>query len=109
MAKFQRPPNILHDLLHETIVQAAKLNPDYPYMFTLDSDNPVSEIKVITYKRFVSDAARLAKTLQRSIPKRTPGTTEQNIGFFSMGEYSYAVHIVACQFNNWSVSLRLRT
>ena len=102
---FQRPPNISHDLLHETILQAAKLNPDYPYMFTLDSDNPVSEIKVITFKRFVSDAARLAKALQRSIPKRTPGTTEQNIGFLARSEYRYAVHMLACQFNNWIVSL----
>lgn len=101
---FKIPPNISQSLLHEVLLNAAKLNPDYPYILTLNSDVPDSKIEIITYTRFVSDVSQVAKRLQRSIPRRKPGSEIQNVGILARNGYDYAVHWMTCQFNSWSVS-----
>ena len=104
--EFKHPSNLRDLLFHEMIMEAAKLNPKYPYMFTLDSDVPDAKIQTITFEQFVTDVARVAKALQQSAPRRRFGTSAQNVGILARSTYSYAVHWIACQFNGWIVSAR---
>ena len=80
------------------------LNPKHPYMFTLDTDIPDAKVEIITSERFLTDVSRVAKDLQRSIPRRRPGSAAQNVSIYARSTYSYAVHWIACQFNGWIVS-----
>jgi hypothetical protein len=105
--QFERP-HVLQNLLHETVIEVARLNPEYPCMFTLDNEIPDSTIQMITYNRFVSDVFQVANELQKSIRKRQPGTVAQNVGILARSTYSYAVHWMACQFNSWIVSFERR-
>jgi hypothetical protein len=105
---FIPPTNIRQNLLHENIVEAAKLNPTYPYILSIESDNPDTTIEVISYKRFVSDAVRVAKLLQKKIPRRKAGTKPMNISVLAKSDYNFAIHLVACQFNNWGVSVSIK-
>jgi len=101
---FQPSANLRECLLSQVFVETAALNPHFPVFFTLESDIPDAPIEMITYKRFVSDVSKVAKALQSSIPKRHPGTDMHNVGILGRNSYGYAVHWIACQFNNWTVS-----
>lgn len=102
---FQAPQNMRNSLLQEIYVNAAVLNPTHPFAFTLENDNPNASIQTITFKRYISDVAKIAKSLQGAIPRRNPGEPVRTIGFFARSNYSYAVHLMACEFNRWIVSL----
>lgn len=102
---FRQAENTLTNLLHETILEVAQLNPDYPFIFTLEADDPDAEVESVTYKQFVADVARVAKAFQKIIPARKAGTEIQNVGMLAKSDYIFALQWMACQFNRWAVSV----
>jgi len=107
--KYQAPSNFRHTLLPEAFAEAAKLNPDHPVFFALDSDVPNAPVRTITYKRFLSDVAKVAKALQKSAraSKREFGNGSEGlhrVGIYGRSSYPYFVHWIACLFNGWTVS-----
>ena len=100
---FRYAKNIRQSLVQEIVLNTCKLNPDYPFAFALDGDEADSQIETISYHRFALDIVKVAKELEKSIPKRHFGTAIQNVGVLGRSRYSYAVHWMACLFNSWIV------
>lgn len=100
---FQFPANIRESLVHEVLIEGARLNPDYPFAFTLDGDVRDAPIETASYRRLISDASHVASCLQASIPKRLPGSAPIYIGLLGRSSYSYAVHLTACMTSGWIV------
>jgi len=105
--RFRPLPKIRQSLLQEIIFQVASLNPEYPFSFILEGDDPDAHIETITYRRFISDVFKVAQRLSEHIPKRRIGDAPLYIGILGRSGYNYAVHWVACHFNSWIVSLSL--
>jgi acyl-CoA synthetase (AMP-forming)/AMP-acid ligase II len=104
VSPFQLPSNIRQRLLPEVFLEVAKLNPDYPFAFTLESDIPDASVETVSYKQMLSDISFVARELQKSIPRRHLGEDARGIGILARSSYSYFVHWLACLFNNWTVS-----
>lgn len=101
-------PDFRTHLFPESFLEAARLNPNYPYLLTSTSDDPNAEVKSVSYSHFLADVGRISNSLQMNIPKREVGAEPVYVGVFGRSSYSYAVHMFACIINYWTVSSYLR-
>jgi hypothetical protein len=100
------PPTNFRDLLFpEALVEVSRLNPGYPFCFSLDPDTPDFEFRCVTYESFLNDITKAAIALRKFIPSREPGSDVRCVGILASSNYSYAVNFLACTFNLWTVSV----
>jgi hypothetical protein len=101
--RFRTASKIRELLLHEVVFQVAELNPEFPFAFTLDCDDPEAQIETVSYRQLALDIVKVAENLGKYIPRRTPGDKPLNVGVLGRSSYKYAVQWIACSFNSWIV------
>lgn len=94
-------------LYPEVFSEVARVNPDYPFCFTLDADIPDASFHIKTYEQFLKDVQKTANSLRKYIPPREPGSEIHNVSVLANSNYTYAVYFLACMSNSWSVSVLL--
>jgi acyl-CoA synthetase (AMP-forming)/AMP-acid ligase II len=101
---FRRPTHdIRASLLQEVVLEVAKSNPDYPFLYTIEGDDPDGAVKTITFQRFLLDVFKVREALQADLPRRKLGSAPRKVGILSRSNYYFIVHWIACMFNGWVV------
>lgn len=105
---YQLPPALRQSLFPDLFLSSSKLNPSYPFVFTLESDIPDASIQTVTYGRFLEDVGKVADGLRKSagVSSRQFGIEELRcVGMYGRSTYTYLVNWVAIQFFGWTVSI----